>query len=253
MEQISSGTSLVSLQQRLKIERIFVGFLKLLTAVDCTCWLCREKIHYVRSEGTQGVEKLSCDADLVILLRWRTALQHHLVTHTPHVWTMQWKETKLCWCFVSCSCSLFEEEIMSYVPPPPIHPGFSFSPRCSPASSPQNSPGRSSTLSITRMFSLKQTHQILLNSTGNGPYYCTCWPSWVMLNHEWWSYTEQIVDRSDPPILINSRSLLTHASEALMMMKMHMNRALCDRHTCTHTQTACNANHCCLTEPAVLI
>ncbi|CAN9506195.1 unnamed protein product [Ophioblennius macclurei] len=65
----------------------------------------REKIHYIRTEGTQGVEKLSCDADLVILL------------------------------------SLFEEEIMSYVPPHPIHPGFSFSPRCSPASSPQNSPG----------------------------------------------------------------------------------------------------------------
>ncbi|XP_061614622.1 E3 ubiquitin-protein ligase HECW1 isoform X4 [Phyllopteryx taeniolatus] len=65
----------------------------------------REKIHYVRSEGTQGVEKLSCDADLVILL------------------------------------SLFEEEIMSYIPPHPIHPGFSFSPRCSPGNSPQNSPG----------------------------------------------------------------------------------------------------------------
>lgn len=29
----------------------------------------REKIHYIRNEGTQGVEKLSCDADLVILLR----------------------------------------------------------------------------------------------------------------------------------------------------------------------------------------
>uniref|UniRef100_H3DNP4 HECT-type E3 ubiquitin transferase n=1 Tax=Tetraodon nigroviridis TaxID=99883 RepID=H3DNP4_TETNG len=66
----------------------------------------REKIHYIRNEGTQGVEKLSCDADLVILLR-----------------------------------SLYEEEIMSYVPPPPLHPGFNFSPRCSPASSPQNSPG----------------------------------------------------------------------------------------------------------------
>ncbi|XP_049605461.1 E3 ubiquitin-protein ligase HECW1 isoform X1 [Syngnathus scovelli] len=65
----------------------------------------REKIHYLRSEGTQGVEKLSCDADLVILL------------------------------------SLFEEEIMSYIPPHPIHPGFSFSPRCSPGNSPQNSPG----------------------------------------------------------------------------------------------------------------
>lgn len=34
-------------------------------------FLCslREKIHYIRNEGAQGVEKLSCDADLVILLR----------------------------------------------------------------------------------------------------------------------------------------------------------------------------------------
>uniref|UniRef100_A0AAY4BG67 HECT-type E3 ubiquitin transferase n=1 Tax=Denticeps clupeoides TaxID=299321 RepID=A0AAY4BG67_9TELE len=37
--------------------------------------------------------------------------------------------------------SLFEEEIMSYVPSHSFHPGFSFSPRCSPGSSPQNSPG----------------------------------------------------------------------------------------------------------------
>uniref|UniRef100_A0A4W5M420 HECT-type E3 ubiquitin transferase n=1 Tax=Hucho hucho TaxID=62062 RepID=A0A4W5M420_9TELE len=66
----------------------------------------REKIHYIRTEGTQRLEKLACDADLVILL------------------------------------SLFEEEIMSYVPPS-FHPGFSFSPRCSPGSSPQNSPGMS--------------------------------------------------------------------------------------------------------------
>ncbi|MFT7800069.1 E3 ubiquitin-protein ligase HECW1 [Arapaima gigas] len=65
----------------------------------------REKVHYIRTEGTHGLEKLSCDADLVILL------------------------------------SLFEEEIMSYVPPHSFHPGFSFSPRCSPGSSPQNSPG----------------------------------------------------------------------------------------------------------------
>ncbi|XP_064201617.1 E3 ubiquitin-protein ligase HECW1 [Anguilla rostrata] len=65
----------------------------------------REKVHYIRTEGAHGVEKLSCDADLVILL------------------------------------SLFEEEIMSYVPLQSFHPGFSFSPRCSPGSSPQNSPG----------------------------------------------------------------------------------------------------------------
>ncbi|KAG8442782.1 hypothetical protein GDO86_011555, partial [Hymenochirus boettgeri] len=66
----------------------------------------REKIHYIRTEGTHGLEKLSCDADLVILL------------------------------------SLFEEDIMSYVPlQAAFHPGYSFSPRCSPGSSPQNSPG----------------------------------------------------------------------------------------------------------------
>lgn len=35
---------------------------------SCLCPF-REKIHYIRNEGTQGVEKLSCDADLVILLR----------------------------------------------------------------------------------------------------------------------------------------------------------------------------------------
>ncbi|XP_056155808.1 E3 ubiquitin-protein ligase HECW1-like [Lampris incognitus] len=67
--------------------------------------ILRKKITYIRSEGYQGLMKLSCDADLVILL------------------------------------SLFEEEIMSYVPSNPIHPRYGFSPRCSPASSPQNSPG----------------------------------------------------------------------------------------------------------------
>ncbi|XP_065132761.1 E3 ubiquitin-protein ligase HECW1 isoform X1 [Paramisgurnus dabryanus] len=65
----------------------------------------KEKVHHIRTEGTQRLEKLSCDADLVILL------------------------------------SLFEEEIMSHVPLTTFHPGFSFSPRCSPGSSPQNSPG----------------------------------------------------------------------------------------------------------------
>ncbi|XP_051557630.1 E3 ubiquitin-protein ligase HECW1-like isoform X1 [Myxocyprinus asiaticus] len=65
----------------------------------------KEKVLHIRTEGTQRLEKLSCDADLVILL------------------------------------SLFEEEIMSYVPLASFHPGFNFSPRCSPGSSPQNSPG----------------------------------------------------------------------------------------------------------------
>ncbi|XP_026061465.1 E3 ubiquitin-protein ligase HECW1 isoform X2 [Carassius auratus] len=65
----------------------------------------KEKVYHIRTEGTQRLEKLSCDADLVMLL------------------------------------SLFEEDIMSYVPLTSFHPGFSFSPRCSPGSSPQNSPG----------------------------------------------------------------------------------------------------------------
>ncbi|XP_057178960.1 E3 ubiquitin-protein ligase HECW1 isoform X2 [Triplophysa rosa] len=65
----------------------------------------REKIHYIRTEGPQGVEKMSCDADLVMLL------------------------------------SLFEEDIMSFIPSHSFHPGISFSPRCSPGSSPQSSPG----------------------------------------------------------------------------------------------------------------
>lgn len=46
-------------------------------------------------------------------------------------------------CFDRCVFvrSLFEEEIMSYVPLATFHSGFAFSPRCSPGSSPQNSPG----------------------------------------------------------------------------------------------------------------
>jgi len=46
--------------------------------------------------------------------------------------------------FVSFSrCSLFEEEVMSYVPPHALlHPSYCQSPRGSPVSSPQNSPGQ---------------------------------------------------------------------------------------------------------------
>ncbi|XP_043916557.1 E3 ubiquitin-protein ligase HECW2 isoform X2 [Protopterus annectens] len=66
----------------------------------------REKIQFIRTEGTAGLGRLSSDADLVILL------------------------------------SLFEEEIMSYVPPHALlHPSYCQSPRGSPVSSPQNSPG----------------------------------------------------------------------------------------------------------------
>ncbi|KAM8806674.1 E3 ubiquitin-protein ligase HECW2 [Eudromia elegans] len=66
----------------------------------------REKIQFIRTEGTAGLVRLSSDADLVMLL------------------------------------SLFEEEIMSYVPPHALlHPSYCQSPRGSPVSSPQNSPG----------------------------------------------------------------------------------------------------------------
>ncbi|XP_066543425.1 E3 ubiquitin-protein ligase HECW2 isoform X2 [Amia ocellicauda] len=66
----------------------------------------REKVQFIRSEGAPGLVRLSSDADLVMLL------------------------------------SLFEEEVMSYVPPHALlHPSYCQSPRGSPVSSPQNSPG----------------------------------------------------------------------------------------------------------------
>ncbi|XP_051560867.1 E3 ubiquitin-protein ligase HECW2-like isoform X3 [Myxocyprinus asiaticus] len=66
----------------------------------------REKVQFIRNEGASGLARLSSDADLVILL------------------------------------SLFEEEVMSYVPPQALlHPSYCQSPRGSPVSSPQNSPG----------------------------------------------------------------------------------------------------------------
>ncbi|KAM8871422.1 E3 ubiquitin-protein ligase HECW2 isoform 1-T1 [Synchiropus picturatus] len=66
----------------------------------------REKVQLIRTDGVSGLARLSGDADLVILL------------------------------------SLFEEEVMSYVPPHALlHPSYCQSPRGSPVSSPQNSPG----------------------------------------------------------------------------------------------------------------
>ncbi|XP_037130273.1 E3 ubiquitin-protein ligase HECW2 isoform X1 [Syngnathus acus] len=66
----------------------------------------REKVQLIRTDGASGLARLSGDADLVILL------------------------------------SLFEDEVMSYVPPHALlHPSYCQSPRGSPVSSPQNSPG----------------------------------------------------------------------------------------------------------------
>nr|XP_046237965.1 E3 ubiquitin-protein ligase HECW2 isoform X2 [Scatophagus argus] len=66
----------------------------------------REKVQLIRTDGGSGLTRLSGDADLVMLL------------------------------------SLFEDEVMSYVPPHALlHPSYCQSPRGSPVSSPQNSPG----------------------------------------------------------------------------------------------------------------
>uniref|UniRef100_A0A4W6EY75 HECT-type E3 ubiquitin transferase n=1 Tax=Lates calcarifer TaxID=8187 RepID=A0A4W6EY75_LATCA len=66
----------------------------------------REKVQLIRTDGVSGLARLSGDADLVMLL------------------------------------SLFEDEVMSYVPPHALlHPSYCQSPRGSPVSSPQNSPG----------------------------------------------------------------------------------------------------------------
>ncbi|XP_061910040.1 E3 ubiquitin-protein ligase HECW2 isoform X2 [Entelurus aequoreus] len=66
----------------------------------------RDKVQLIRTEGASGLARLSGDADVVILL------------------------------------SLFEDEVMSYVPPHALlHPSYCQSPRGSPVSSPQNSPG----------------------------------------------------------------------------------------------------------------
>ncbi|XP_038128816.1 E3 ubiquitin-protein ligase HECW2-like, partial [Cyprinodon tularosa] len=66
----------------------------------------REKVQLIRTDGVSGLTRLSGDADLVILL------------------------------------SLFEDEVMSYVPPHALLlPSYCPSSRGSPVSSPQNSPG----------------------------------------------------------------------------------------------------------------
>ncbi|XP_037316049.2 E3 ubiquitin-protein ligase HECW2 isoform X1 [Pungitius pungitius] len=66
----------------------------------------REKVQLLRTDGGSALARLSGDADLVMLL------------------------------------SLFEDEVMSYVPPHALlHPSYCQSPRGSPVSSPQNSPG----------------------------------------------------------------------------------------------------------------
>lgn len=44
--------------------------------INCEPFLClnREKIQFIRTEGTPGLVRLSSDADLVMLLRWVTLL-----------------------------------------------------------------------------------------------------------------------------------------------------------------------------------
>lgn len=60
----------------------------------------------------------------------------------------RWLKCAFCFLFFP---SLFEEEIMSYVPPHALlHPSYCQSPRGSPVSSPQNSPGESTCSSRVR-------------------------------------------------------------------------------------------------------
>lgn len=76
------------------------------------------------------------------------------------------KNTKICFCmchsdiFSSLSCSLFDEEIMSYIPSHSFHPGFSFSPRCSPGSSPQSSPGMIALLFKSKTLGIVWAHLV---------------------------------------------------------------------------------------------
>ncbi len=64
-------------------------------------------------------------------------------------------------CIRSCMIfSLFEEDIMAYVPLASFHPGFNFSPRCSPGSSPQNSPGESAESLNTGLQMLCKSHTL---------------------------------------------------------------------------------------------
>lgn len=59
----------------------------------------REKIHYIRTEGTQGVEKLSCDADLVMLLRYeRWVLSGSLAVGPALAKTTLWVRGLAYWC-----------------------------------------------------------------------------------------------------------------------------------------------------------
>ncbi|KAL8183792.1 UNVERIFIED_CONTAM: E3 ubiquitin-protein ligase HW2 [Gekko kuhli] len=116
-----------------------LGYISALFARDILeHFLCagREKIQFIRTEGTPGLVRLSSDADLVMLLRMRLALLSPFMVIVRIIVSCRYFPA-LPFCR-----NLFEEEIMSYVPPHALlHPSYCQSPRGSPVSSPQNSPG----------------------------------------------------------------------------------------------------------------
>ncbi|EPQ12278.1 E3 ubiquitin-protein ligase HECW2 [Myotis brandtii] len=104
----------------------------------------REKIQFIRTEGTPGLVRLSSDADLVMLL------------------------------------SLFEEEIMSYVPPHALlHPSYCQSPRGSPVSSPQNSPGESTCSSRVLRGASPKSEVVFYVGASAGTFGCILGPARV--------------------------------------------------------------------------
>ncbi|KAK1797666.1 hypothetical protein P4O66_008037, partial [Electrophorus voltai] len=80
----------------------------------------KEKVQFIRNEGASGLARLSSDADLVMLLRSRQPHSQHQDSDNG-IAVIPWH--------------LFEEEVMSYVPPHALsHSGYSHaSPQSSPA------------------------------------------------------------------------------------------------------------------------
>uniref|UniRef100_A0A8C2IP75 HECT-type E3 ubiquitin transferase n=1 Tax=Cyprinus carpio TaxID=7962 RepID=A0A8C2IP75_CYPCA len=88
----------------------------------------------IRNQSQQEPEPLAYNEKIVVFLRQPNIFEV-LQERQPSL--ARNHSLKTCFALLF---SLFEEDIMSYVPLTSFHPGFNFSPRCSPGSSPQNSP-----------------------------------------------------------------------------------------------------------------
>lgn len=114
----------------------------------------RDKITAIRLDGTTALDRLSHDVDLTIVLRYPTILGLIIFCFLCRIdiqmkgWNVASVQiyVQIFFCLIQClckyviffflTCSLFEHEIMSYVPP-----SVGMSPRGSPQPSPQASPG----------------------------------------------------------------------------------------------------------------